>query len=176
MGHVEKVKQEFFTDSAKYFSDKRGLSIEIRSAIAAETSLPLSMIKFCGSAYWGKSFVEGRDFKPGVSDLDVALVSEMLFTKAMSQVRAATKNFTDRTTFKSEANFQKFRDYSFKKGMFLLSISPNIQVKIQLGKLEQKISLKYKDHFEKISFIIYDTEESFAVKQIGAVLKFRGEE
>tara|TARA_R110000751_G_scaffold66524_1_gene135839 strand:- start:1157 stop:1693 length:537 start_codon:yes stop_codon:yes gene_type:complete len=166
-------QEEFLTDHASYFLDKKSLYLEIKKSISEETNFSLSMIRICGSAYWGKSFKEGRPFTPGVSDLDVAIIDANAYVKLMSETRTVTKGFTDLTEFPAYGNsVDRFKEYAIKKGIILTSIMPRTKTKRILEKASDTISRKYIEHFSKISFLIYDTDISFTDKQAPAFKKF----
>ncbi|UWQ42382.1 hypothetical protein K3718_04645 [Leisingera aquaemixtae] len=168
------ARQEFLTDSAAYFADKKDLYLQVKDDIALELGIPLSMIRICGSAYWGKSFTAGRGFLPGESDLDVALINEALYVQCLSEVRQTTRNFSNLTAFRSGQNTPLlFQDYAYKKGIIRTDVMPSTRTKKRLDAASNVISRKYAEHFSKVSFSIYDSESSFTVKQISPVRKFR---
>ena len=133
------------------------------------------MVRICGSAYWGKSFSLGRDFLPGESDLDVALIDQDLFVRSLMEVRQVTRNYTNLTSFRRGAESPNlFRDYAFNKGIIRTDIMPKTELKKHIDHAAASISKIYSDHFAKVSFLIYDCETSFIVKQIEPIKKFRG--
>lgn len=168
------ARREFLTDTAYYFLDKKDLYLEIKDEISLETEVPLSMIRVCGSAYWGRSFSAGRNFLPGESDLDVALVDERLYVRSLTEVRNITKNYSNLTYFRSGPTSPNiFQEYAFKKGIIRTDVMPSTSLKLKLDAISAKISKKYIDHFAKITFLIYDSETSFTVKQIRPTKKFK---
>ncbi|WP_370675564.1 hypothetical protein [Pleomorphomonas sp. PLEO] len=170
------ARQEFLTDKAKYFSDKKELYLEVKDRIAESLGLPLSMIRVCGSAYWGRSYTADRDFLPGDSDLDVALIDQLMYVRAISEARQMTHNFYNRTLFPSSPHnaYETFRDYAYKKGIIRPDLMPRTRLKTLLSSLSHSLSYQFRDHFSKITFAIYDTEASFTVKQIAPTEKFNG--
>lgn len=179
MNPIEKAKHEFLLDNAEYFKDKKSLYLEIKVKISNLLPVEATDIRICGSAYWGRSFVKDEPFNPGVSDLDVALISPAMFCKCMTEVREITKNFSDQTSFPATSRaisaYEEFQSYSFKKGIIRADLLPKVRTRNALQDASEKVSREYLDHFEKISFIIYDSSQSFAVKQAGAARKFRNE-
>lgn len=169
-----KSRKEFLLDGASYFSEKSDLYLDIKDRIAGHTKLPLSMIRVCGSAYWGKSFTTEKDFSPGVSDLDVALVSDQLFVRALSEVRIKTFNFTNLTLFPTTGAPEIFQDYAYKKGIIRIDQMPKTDTKTWIDSIFQNVSKSYLQHFNNINAVIYDSEMSFTNKQTGALLKFGG--
>lgn len=169
------ARMEFLTDSAAYFDDKKKIYIEIKDDISSELNIPLSMIRICGSAYWGQSFETALPFRPSESDLDVALINSALFVRCLSEVRQTTRNFSNLTAFSGGAREPIiFQDYAYKKGIIRIDIMPKTKSKRSLDTISEAMSRKYDKHFSKVSFMIYDSEHSFTVKQITPTTKFRG--
>jgi hypothetical protein len=67
-----------------------------------------------------------------------------------------------------------FQDYAYKKGIIRTDLMPRTRSKKSMDAASERISRKYSDHFSKITFMVYDSEHSFTVKQIAATSKFRG--
>lgn len=167
-------RQEFLVDNAAYFADKKELYLQIKDEISVELGIPLSMIRICGSAYWGQSFTTSEAFTPGDSDLDVALVSADLYVQCLSEVRQITFNFSNLTSFNgSQETPLTFQEYAYKKGIIRVDMMPRTRTKMRLDNTSRTVSRNHSRHFSKITFSIYDTESSFAVKQISSVSKFR---
>jgi hypothetical protein len=169
-----KARNEFLTDGAFYFRDKPEVYLAIKDSISSKTGTPTSMIRVCGSAYWGKSFKSGYDFRPSVSDLDIALIDAGLFVTCLSEVRKLTWNFTNLTKFNVPNSPQIFQDYAYKKGMIRVELMPLTNSKSNLDRVSQQLSEAYAEHFSKVSIIVYDTENSFTVKQISSAARFVG--
>lgn len=177
MDVVTVAKHEFLLDGAEYFKDKKELYFLVKKRISDAVSVDISEIRICGSAYWGKRYRDEAPFEPGVSDLDVALINPPIFCRCMAEVREATKNFSDQTVFpkisRDITTFDEFRDYAFRKGIIRTDLLPDTKTRRDMVAASDNISRDYLDHFEKITFFIYDSAVSFAVKQAGAVKKFR---
>ena len=172
---VEFSEQEFLADRARYFSDKPALYVAIKKDIAKTASVRLQSIRICGSAYWGKSFPSEKDFRPGLSDLDVAIIDETLFVQCLTEARNVTRGFNERTAFQNKVNsYEIFRDYVFKKGIIRFDLMPRSDIKSRFELISRSISKRYLEHFDKITFAIYDTDIAFIRKQSQAAEKFRG--
>ncbi len=174
---LQKSKIEFLTDKADYFRDKHEIYVEIKQAIFEKLAIPYSLVKVCGSAYWGHSFTTGILFTPGKSDLDIALISDSLFVKCLSEVRSQTRNFSNLVSFPQVENGPPnnviFQDYAYKKGIIRVDKMPFTKTKLNLLEVAKNLTTAHISHFSNINFFIYDSEASFVVKQIGAVEKFR---
>lgn len=177
MNPITLAKHEFLLDGAAYFSDKLDLYLTIKQSISTALSIDIPDIRICGSAYWGRRFRDGSSFKPGVSDLDAAVISPLIFCRAMAEARDITKNFSDQTSFpkasKRVSSFEEFQDYAFRKGIIRIDHLPNTATRRLMMKASEQVSRDFLDHFEKVTFSIYDSASSFAVKQAAAAKKFR---
>lgn len=171
-----RTREQFLTDDAAYFRDKKSTYLQIKDDIAAELGIPLSIIRLCGSAYWGYSFTEERPFDPSISDLDIAIIDPTIFIKCLSEVRQMTWNFSNLTSFRGGLNNPIiFQDYAYKKGIIRLDLMPYTKFKKFIEAASGRIYSKHAKHFVKLSFMIYDSENSFTVKQIISMSKFKGE-
>jgi hypothetical protein len=168
------ARAEFLTDEAFYFRDKKEMYLEIKDRIGQALEVPRSMVRICGSAYWGKRYESGADFAPGESDLDVALISERLFVQLISEVRAKTRNFTNLTFFAGQEAPAIFQEYALKKGIVRLDVTPRTDTMLKITTMSANLSKKYLNHFSNINLSVYDTEISFSNKQTGALEKFGG--
>lgn len=166
------ARVEFLTDEAFYFKDKKEMYLDIKDHIGKALEVPRSMVRICGSAYWGKRYASGDAFAPGESDLDVALISERLFVQIISEVRAKTHNFTNLTFFSGQEAPGIFQDYALKKGIVRLDVTPRTDTMLKVTTMSANLSKKYLNHFSSINLSVYDTEMSFSNKQVGALEKF----
>ncbi|WP_143515644.1 hypothetical protein [Pseudooceanicola marinus] len=177
MNSVKAAREEFLLDSAHYFADKSDLYLSLKERIAADVYADISDVRICGSAYWGRRFRDESPFLPGVSDLDVAIISPQIFCRCMSEVRDLSKNFSDQSVFPKVtgkvSTFELFRDYAFGKGLIRTEHLPNVRTRRGFIESSDRISRDFASHFEKISFALYDSALSFANKQAGATRKFR---
>jgi hypothetical protein len=170
-----RAREEFLIDSAQYFFDKKTLYLNLKEYIAGELALPLSMVRVCGSAYWGRSFLTDQPFQAGESDLDVAVIDGSLYVRALSETRQTTWNFSNLTAFPTEPKNAHlvFQDYAYKKGIIRTDLMPRTKLRQQIYTIANTASARYKEHFGRVSVAIYDSESSFSVKQIQPTRKFR---
>ena len=89
----------FFTISVAYLQTNRIRGFRILNEICERFKLPFSSVKVVGSAHTGYSYFKERDFVPGESDLDVAIISPSLFQDYSEQVYWMTHRYSDLTKF-----------------------------------------------------------------------------
>ncbi|AXT34478.1 hypothetical protein D1820_05510 [Phaeobacter sp. LSS9] len=177
MSKYERAKHEFLLDQAIYFIDKPDLYLSIKNKMALALGQPGSAIRICGSAYWGKKYRDETPFEPGVSDLDIAIVSPLLFSQCMTEIREICAGFTDLTPFPvkgSENTYETFRQYAVKKGMLRADFLPNVPTMQKLKRIAHHVSGDYLEHFSRITTCIYDSDDAFALKQTFALEKIGG--
>ena len=168
MSKFERARHEFLLDGAAYFRDKPDTYLEIKNKMALGLGLPVSAIRICGSAYWGKRFLDKTLFEPGVSDLDVAIVSPLLFSQCMTEIRATCSGFSDLRPFPikgTENTYETFRQYALKKGMLRADFLPDVPTMGKIKRIAHHVSGAYLEHFSKITTCIYDSDDAFALKQ-----------
>jgi hypothetical protein len=174
---LQKARYEFLLDQADYFLDKPDVYLGIKNKFALGLGQPVSAIRICGSAYWGKKFRDETPFEPGVSDLDVAIVSSLLFSQCMTEIRDKCSGFSDLTPFKvkrGENTYETFKAYALKKGMLRADFLPEVPTMQKLKAIAHHVSGQYLDHFSKITTCIYDSDDAFAIKQTVASEKLKG--
>lgn len=172
----DSARHEFLLDGADYFKDKQDIYLKIKSDFSRKINHPISSVRVCGSAYWGVRFEDESPFEPRVSDLDVAVISPYLFAECMAQIRVITRGFTDLTFFPVRPDFDSysiFQQYSLRKGLLRPDFVPAVPVMRHLRGICRAMSRDYLDHFKDITVCLYDTEDSFAMKQVGAMQKLR---
>ena len=162
----------FLTSTPEYFSDKISVWHRIRQNVARTFGTRIIDIKCCGSAQLGYSPFKNREFEPGASDLDIAIVSSYLFSKYLDWVIDKTDRFSDLSDFPRQAGrdtSRVFVDYAGKRGILRPDLLPFGELKTNWFRFFERLSSEYKDHFSKISAGIYLSEACFASKQIDAV-------
>lgn len=168
MSKYEMARHEFLLDRAVYFLDKPKLYLAIKNKLALGLGQPVSAIRVCGSAYWGKKYLDKALFEPGVSDLDIAIVSPLLFSQCMTEIRNKCSGFSDLRPFPikgKENTYETFKQYALKKGMLRADFLPEVPTMLKLKRISHHISGEYLEHFSKITTCIYDSDDAFALKQ-----------
>lgn len=166
----------FLAEASAYFSDKAELLYKIRKAVSAKYSVPLHHILVCGSAHTGYSIHKQKEFAPGASDLDLAVVSPALFARFLGEIIKLTRGFTDLTRFDRKAGISTkdaFVKYAAERGMLRPDLMPRAPNKSAWFDFFAELSAQHVPHFKKISGAIYLSEECFVEKQISSVFAVR---
>lgn len=163
----------FLTEYSDYFATRGELLHSIRKLVSAEFSLSTRDILVCGSAHVGYSIFKQREFIPGTSDLDLGIISPVLFSKMVEQVIDLTRGYTDLTAFdrRNGVNLKdEFVRYVAEKGMIRPDLLPNCPIKRRWFEFFDQLSQNHLGDFKKISAAIYLSESCFASKQVPTVL------
>lgn len=134
-------------------------------------NVPLSNILVCGSAKLGFSLAKNSDFKPGESDLDLAIVDASIFTKYFNIILKETNNYNKKHLFLSSNDQDNKALYlSFlNRGIINPIYMPNIREKTEILSFFSRLSIPYRNHFASISVCFYLSEYSFQRKQQSAL-------
>ncbi|WP_341708925.1 hypothetical protein [Halopseudomonas sp.] len=76
---------------------------QILNDISCFFRVPIMSIQVAGSAKTGRSFHKQKDFDPGNSDLDIAIIDPGLFRRYMEAIFSVTKGYSDNTGFSVRA-------------------------------------------------------------------------
>lgn len=151
--------------------DYRSALFEIYEEVSRALAVPARSVMLTGSAFTGRSFLKDQPFRPGESDLDLAVVDRDLFRELLLCASRATRYFRDQTPFKPASGFKtgtetftNFRSYAFNRGIIRPDLMPECEAKNQIGDLCQSLTNKYIDIFHHVSIAIYGDEEYFVAK------------
>jgi len=165
----EATSAAFFSYMPAYFSDKVLLLNKIRSEIANKYSIGIQSVVICGSAQIGYSYIKGRKFNLGESDLDVAIISTQLFARYYDIALEETQGFRNQTKFDSPRDRDRFFDLLKSKGMLMPELGPAGQARTLWNSYFNSLTEKYKSHFSKVSAAIYLSERAYLMKQQACV-------
>ncbi len=157
----------YLYDFSAVFADSPDVGFLILNDIKEHFNIPFSSIKIAGSAQIGHSFHKDKDFTPGESDLDVAIINEQLFKEYFELAHTFTRGYTDNTKFDMRSGnntFEAFKE-SLCKGMFRPDLMPNCQKKTDHISFFNRLSNKHLTLFKSISCAIYFSEHFFEFKQ-----------
>ena len=162
----------FLIEPSDYFSDKGELLHKIKRMISSQFQVPTRDILVCGSAQIGYSAIKQTPFTPGQSDLDLAIVSQPLFSKVIEQAIDVTRGYTDLTRFARRGGVStkdEFVRYVAERGMIRPDLLPRCDLKSAWFDFFEYLSSQYLTNFKKISGAIYLSESCFASKQVPVV-------
>ena len=124
-------------------------------------------IQIAGSAKTGRSFHKQRDFIPGDSDLDVAIIDASLFQNYMEAIFKETKGHSVRTGFQIRDGQSTADEYIayLTKGIFRADLMPSGEARKNWNKFFGLLSARHGDLFKSINAGIYFSQLFFENKQ-----------
>lgn len=169
--YIDIARKIFLVYPTKVFIGNEEQQYAITNEIARHFDVPITSIQVAGSAKTGRSIFQQRDFIPGVSDLDVAIIDQRLFSKYMEIVYAETRGYTDKTRFSIRSGRSTFDEYLtyITKGIFRPDLMPAGQEKASITNFFGLLSRNHTDLFKDINAAIYLSESFFESKQRSAI-------
>lgn len=156
------------------FSENYEVAEKILSEIAEFFNIFISDILVCGSAKLGFSLYKNSDFNPKQSDLDLAIINPIIFTKIFDEILQETRNYSKKDLFKDIETYNRYLTM-LQKGMINPAYMPNIPKSRELKGFFSVISKKYSDNFDGISVCFYLSETAFQSKQHSALNKWKSD-
>jgi hypothetical protein len=147
---------------------------EIFNDISCHFSIPIMSIQVVGSAKVGKSFHKNRDFIPGESDLDVAIIDSGLFARYMELVFKISKGYSDRVCFPVKDDRSTFDEYLsyLSKGIFRPDLMPTCRERAEWNQFFGRLSAKHSELFKSINAGIYMSQVFFERKQRATIQNY----
>jgi hypothetical protein len=170
----EIVRKVYLAYPTKAFVGDEERQYLIMNEISSFFEIPIMSIQIAGSAKTGRSFHKQRDFKPGDSDLDVAIIDPSLFQKYMEIVFKDTKGYTDRTGFQIRDGKSTTDEYIayLTKGIFRADLMPSGSARNGWSKFFGLLSARHGDLFKSINAGIYMSQLFFENKQRSAIKNY----
>ena len=141
---------------------------DILNKVSLEFDVPINDILVCGSAKIGFSLKSGQPYKPGESDLGLAIINNEMYCRIFNKVLTETRNYSRRDLFQSKECLERYQ-YGIKLGMINYNFLPNIELKSELTSFFDSLSINYRDLFSSISCCFYMSESNFKQKQINGL-------
>lgn len=161
------ARKIYLSYSTEIFKDNEDAEFYIKNTISQQFEIPFSSIEIAGSSKTGLSFYKNKVFQPGLSDLDIAIISLPLFNKFSEHSHQITKGYTDLTIFpffkgrRTDKQFISKLPDGFVNPFFM----PNCEMKSKWLDFFNKLSNSYFDLFKNINGGIYASEYFFEFKQ-----------
>jgi hypothetical protein len=171
------ARRLFLYDFAEVFKQNEDRGFQILNEICEKFKLPFSTIRVVGSAQTGYSYYSKRDFIPGQSDLDVAIISSSLFQDYSQQIYWLTNRYADETKFRRIDGIsvvQDFRNY-LSSGWFRPDLMPEGALKTDWISFFNRLSNKHADLFGNINAGVFLSEGFFEMKNSAIVQKYKAQ-
>jgi len=175
--HNEIARKIFLCYPTYAFNNQLELEFEIRNKIANFFKIPILSVQFCGSAKLGFSYHKKTPFTSETSDLDVSIISEMLYIKYLNLAFRVTDGYSDLSKFLSTKKLsaslvhQGFIDNSMR-GFIRPDLLPSCEEKLSWFNFFNKLSTQYIYFFKNINAGIYCNEYFYESKQSTVVKQY----
>lgn len=169
---IDIIKHVYLVRPVCAFYENYEIAEEILSEISKFFGIFISDVLVCGSARLGFSLLKNHDFIPKESDLDLAIINPIIFSRIFDEVIQETKGYGDKTLFKNNDEYDIYTKM-VQKGIINPKYMPNIYKKRELKDFFKCMSNRYSDIFSSISICFYLSEVSFQNKQYSALNKWK---
>lgn len=170
----EIIRKVYLAYPTKAFIGNEERQYVIMNEISCFFEVPIMSIQIAGSAKTGRSFHKQRDFSPGNSDLDVAIIDSNLFQKYMELIFNETRGYTDRSGFKIKGGKSTSDEYIayLTKGIFRADLMPTGEARQSWSKFFGLLSANHGDLFKSINAAIYLSQVFFENKQRSIITNY----
>lgn len=172
--HKAIARKIFLSYSTEIFRDNEDKEFYIKDNISKRFEIPFSSIEIVGSSKTGLSFFKDKKFEPGISDLDIAIISLPLYMKFTETVHKLTNGYADLTifsVFKGLSNAVRFKG-GLLNGYVNPFIMPSCDLKTQWLDFFNSLSNKHYDLFKNINGGVYSSEYFFETKQEECIIQY----
>lgn len=169
----DRIRRIFLDEPSFPHAGKKEIEHQIKKKIADFYDVPFRSIALCGSAHLGFSPYKNTNFKPGHSDLDVAIIDAKVFQTTWMKLVSATRAFNDLSSFHGYTNptetADRVKSMMLKRGLFHLHQLPICKEFAESRKFIDSLSTNYREMFSEVSLTIYMNEYAFCWKQDSAI-------
>lgn len=162
------IADRFFSGSPVMAFNADPLSqINIFEAIKNYLGIPYSAIRVAGSARIGYSAHKKKEFCPGASDLDIAIVSHDLYSDLLSEVSRVSRGFQDLSGFavrKGISDADVFKSY-LTKGMIMTKYMPSCRRRSEIDSFFNRLQVQHSKLFREITMAVYLDDAFYIQKQ-----------
>lgn len=164
------VRKVYLTMPTSAFHDNYDIQYDILNSISKYFSVPITSVHVAGSAKVGRSIHKNRDFTPGESDLDIAIIDSGLFTKWMEISFEASRSYIN---YYNNEDRNKFLFY-ISKGIFNYKVMPRCSARGEIETFFHQLTVKHEQIFRTISAFVYLSQTFFEVKQLSVIKNIAG--
>lgn len=165
------VRRFFIVHPTHAFNDELTVADDILNRVSINFKVPINDILVCGSAKLGFSLTKDTPYKPGTSDLDLAIINNSLYCNLFNKVLIETENYSRGDLFRKNS-LQRYK-YGINLGMINYNFIPDIPLKKELLVFFDEISRDYRNLFSGISCCFYMSEDNFKLKQVNGLKKWK---
>jgi len=172
--HTEIVRKVYLAYPTKVLVGDEERQYKILNAISCFLKVPIMSIQIAGSAKTGRSFHKQKDFVPGDSDLDVAVIDAGLYQRYMEAIFLVTKGYADNSRFplkNGKPVLDEYRSY-LNRGIFRPDLMPSCEERKSWNAFFGKLSREHGDLFKSINACIYMSQAFFESKQRSAIKSY----
>lgn len=173
------VRQYYLVNPTASFQTRLEKAHEILHAVSEKFSIPISHIKVTGSAHLGYSFVKKREFLEKQSDLDLAIIDSQFYNLFFEKNLEETRQYSKKDKFgysyfdgERIHNLGLYKEW-LSKGLIHGKYLPNTEYSIDFKKFFNELSVVHSDTFKSISACVYSSEQTFKLKQISSIHRWR---
>ncbi len=176
--HTDTVRHIIGYNRSAVLKGHDRVEFEICNQVAKYADVPFRALYVVGSAQTGYSYYKQSDFKPKVSDMDLAIIDSNLFRLYCETVFLETQGYTDLTKFpikydgKIKRSVDKYFGKQLRKGQFRPDLMPYCKKRSEWFDFFDGLSRDHSDIFGNINCCIYFSEQFFEGKHKSIVEKF----
>lgn len=172
--HSDIVRKIFLSYPTKVFVGDEERQYLIFNEVSDFFGVSIIAVQVAGSAKTGRSFHKNRDFKPGESDLDLAIIDPDIFRKYMEMVFRVTRGYSDRTGFPvrdGKSSVDEYFSY-LQRGIFRADLMPSCNGRAEWNQFFGRLSARHGDVFKSINAVVYMSQAFFEAKQRSVIRSF----
>lgn len=157
------------------FIDKEEMQFDIFSRIKERFEINYLDIQVCGSSKTGFSLIKEREFIPGQSDLDIAIINQNLYQKFLEKSHEITGGFSDLSSFPTIKGERSDRQFfaNLSKGYFNPLAMPQCRKRSNWLDFFRQLSNNYYELFKNINASVYSSEYFFESKQEVCISRYK---
>jgi hypothetical protein len=179
---LQMAGQAFLESAVSAFEGWEQRGAALLQHIADHLHIPVDDVQVSGSARLGFSLMHGNAFRPGTSDLDLALVNPALALRFRNAAHAASDGLARAQAFapgvlpgqRTAAQVRDLYAATERDGMIRPDLMPDCAEKRDFLALFDVLARDYGDRFAEITGLIYQSREAFLHKQAARIAQFVG--
>ncbi len=168
------ARKIFLSYTTEIFKENQDAEFYIKNSISTAFDIPFSSIEIVGSGKTGLSFFKDKPFEPGVSDLDIAVISLPLYNKFCEISHEVSRGYGNLEVFpiyKGQRTDKQFIK-SLKNGFINPFFMPKSEMKSKWLDFFNSLSNGYFELFKNINGGIYSSEYFFEYKQTECIEEY----